>query len=77
MSRRLSRCPQCHDEKIPYCKHHGVLSVYVDDKTAVMVRGATEESARRTADRVRIAFRGAPFKKCFDEPDGAGVTVTG
>lgn len=58
----MRRCDTCRDHNAAYCKHNGVLLVYIEG-TPLFVRGSTEERARRTADKVRIAWRGEPFHR--------------
>ena len=62
MARRILRCEECRHSDTAYCIHNHVLLMFVDG-FAMLVQGATEGSARRTADKVRIAFRGAPFHR--------------
>jgi hypothetical protein len=59
---RLRLCEQCRDEGSVYCSHRGVLLVYIGH-APVFVRGRTEQAARASADRLRIAWCGAPFRR--------------
>jgi hypothetical protein len=49
-----------------------VLRVYIEG-VPLFVRGSTEASARRTADKVRIAWRGAPFRRKTEAGERAGI----
>jgi hypothetical protein len=63
MPARLRRCGECEAGDVPYCAHRGVLRVWLEHGgVQLFVKGATEEAARRAADKARIAFQGAPFR---------------
>jgi hypothetical protein len=58
----MSRCHECVEQDRSWCEHRHTLLVYIDG-ASVMVGGANEQSARATADRLRIRWRGAPFHR--------------
>lgn len=62
MAERFHRCGECRDVDKRFCEHRGVLLIYIDS-VPLLVRGSTEESARETADRVRMQWRGEPFHR--------------
>lgn len=61
----FERCRFCRNLDERYCPHNGVLLVHIDS-VPLLVRGSTEASARRTADKVRVVWRGAPFHRKND-----------
>lgn len=60
MSPRAVRCEACRRDELRYCPHNHVLLVFID-AAPVAIISPTEESARLTADRVRIKLKGKPF----------------
>jgi hypothetical protein len=62
MPRIFTRCPDCHERDVRYCAHYNVLFVYIGGKP-VWIRSPSEERARQTADRVRVALTGKPFNR--------------
>jgi hypothetical protein len=58
----FTRCPDCIEYDVRYCTHFNVLLVYIE-AGPVWIRSASEEQARQTADRVRVALTGKPFNR--------------
>lgn len=59
---RRARCDDCREWGNPYCKHRGVLVVFVDGAPLTIV-SESEEKARLTADRYRMKVKGKPFNR--------------
>jgi hypothetical protein len=63
MPRPFRRCGECESLGSPYCEHRGVLRLWLDHGgVQLYVKGSSEESARRAADRVRMKWKGKPFR---------------
>ena len=59
---RRSRCLKCAANGATWCEHHQVLLVFMAG-APVIIHGESEESARKTADRLSQAWRGRPFHR--------------
>jgi hypothetical protein len=59
---RAARCDECRAAGSAYCKHRGVLVMFVDGAPLTIV-SESEERARLTADRFRVKLKGKPFNR--------------
>lgn len=57
---KRDRCKQCVEKDSRYCPHENVLVVYVGGIRIVIV-SPDEDSARKTANKLRMKMKGAPF----------------
>ncbi len=53
---------ECAANGVAWCEHRQVLVVYLAG-APVAVHASTEQSARKTADRLSQAWRGRPFHR--------------
>jgi hypothetical protein len=62
-SQRFTRCEECREQHQSYCPHEKILLLFLDNGVGLAIRSHDETAARRTADRVSIAWRGRPFTR--------------
>lgn len=70
--RERRRCEPCRRAGESYCEHNRVLLVHIDGAPVTII-SETQESARLTANRLRVKLKGKPFNRrrteCTDSPN--------